>query len=155
MSRLSLALAALIACCTAAAAVEPAEQLANPELEARARAISSGLRCLVCQNETIDESNATLAHDLRAFLRERLTAGDSDEKAVAAIVKRYGDFVLLRPPVRPATWPLWFGPLAILGLGGLGTTIWLRRRPAGVVPPAPLTDLEQERIESLMREAER
>ena len=123
--------------------------------QARYETLTQELRCPMCQNNSIADSNAGIAADLRTELRGLIAAGKSDEEIRAFMTARYGDFVLLRPPVRPATWPLWFGPLAIRGLGGLGTTIWLRRRPAGVVPPAPLTDLEQERIESLMREAER
>ena len=86
-----------------ALAVEPAERLPDPAMEARARAVSAELRCLVCQNESIDESHADLAHDIRVLVRERLSAGDTDAQATAAVVSRYGDFVLLRPPVKPAT----------------------------------------------------
>ena len=118
-----------------AIAVEPSEQLKDPALEARARAISSGLRCLVCQNETIDESNASLAHDIRILLRERLTAGDTDDQAVRAIVARYGEFVLLNPPLQPATYVLWFGPVAVLLAGLAGGVVWLRRRPTRPSPP--------------------
>src|SRR5262249_45079106 len=92
---------------SAALAVEPNEMLSDPTLEARARDISKGLRCLVCQNESIDDSGADLAHDLRVLVRERLTAGDSDAQVVDYLVKRYGDFVLLKPPVAPRTWLLW------------------------------------------------
>ena len=137
-------------------AVEPGEQLKNPALEARARAISSELRCLVCQNETIDESNASLAHDIRILLRERLTAGDTDEQAVKAIVNRYGDFVLLDPPVKPATYVLWFGPLAILLAGLLGGMAWMKRRvPARMKLIMPLTPDERRRLDSILREADR
>ena len=138
-----------------ARAVQPNERLADPALEARARAISSGLRCLVCQNETIDESDAGLAHDIRMLLRERLTAGDTDAQAVQAIVSRYGDFVLLNPPVRPATYVLWFGPVAILLAGLLGTAIWLRRRGAAAEAMAPLSADEQTRLAAMLREPER
>ena len=131
-------------------AVEPSERLGDPALEARARAISGELRCLVCQNESIDESGASLAHDIRVFLRERLSAGDSDAQAMGAVVSRYGDFVLLRPPVKPATWLLWFGPVTLLGLGFVGTVVWLRRRP--VVPPAPLSAAEQAELAKLMKD---
>jgi cytochrome c-type biogenesis protein CcmH len=135
-------------------AVEPSEQLKNPELEARARAISAELRCLVCQNETIDESNASLAHDIRVLLRERLTAGDTDEQAIQAIVNRYGEFVLLNPPVRPATYLLWFGPATILLLGLLGTGLWLRRRGVSQETARPLTADERRRLEAILRESE-
>ena len=138
-----------------AMAVEPGEQLKNPALEARARQISAGLRCLVCQNETIDESNASLAHDLRILLRERLTAGDTDDQAVKAIVDRYGDFVLLDPPVKPATYVLWFGPLAILLLGLLGGIVWMRRRAGTAESMTPLTPDEQRQLDSILREADR
>lgn len=130
-------------------AVLPDERLADPALEARARAISRDLRCVVCQNESIDDSNADLARDIRRLLRERLVAGDSDKQAVAYLVARYGDFVLLRPPVRADTWLLWFGPFALLVLGGGGVAFALRRRrPA----PPPLTAEEQVRLERLMKE---
>lgn len=149
---LALALLALVA--APAVAVEPSEQLKNPALEARAREISSGLRCLVCQNETIDESGASLAHDIRILLRERLTAGDTDEQAVKAIVDRYGEFVLLDPPVRPATYVLWFGPGVILLAGLLGGIAWLRRR-AGTAEAAPLSPDERRRLDTILREADR
>jgi cytochrome c-type biogenesis protein CcmH len=138
-----------------AMAVEPGEQLKHPGLEARARAISAGLRCLVCQNETIDESGAALAHDIRMFLRERLTAGDTDEQAVKAIVDRYGEFVLLNPPVRPETYILWFGPVVILLGGLLGGIVWLRRRAATAKVADPLSTDERRRLEVILREADR
>ena len=145
--RLLLALFLLAA---PAFAVQPDERLADPALEARARALSRELRCIVCQNESIDDSNATLAKDIRLLLRERLVAGDSDAQAKAFLVARYGDFVLLRPPVRIETWLLWFGPFALLALGGLAAFATLRRRrPA---PPAPLTPEEQAKLDALLRE---
>jgi len=150
-----LLLALLALASLPALAVEPGEQLKNPALEARARTLSGGLRCLVCQNETIDESGASLAHDIRVLLRERLTAGDTDEQAVRAIVDRYGEFVLLDPPVRPATYVLWFGPLAVL-LGGLiGGAVWLRRRAATTEAAVPLSPDERSRLDTLLREADR
>src|SRR3954470_11398863 len=99
------ALAVLLSLCCAAPAhaVEPGEKLSDPALEARAREISKELRCLVCQNESIDDSGAELAHDLRVLVRERLVAGDSDPEVVAYLQRRYGDFVLLKPPVSPRT----------------------------------------------------
>nr|WP_283949545.1 cytochrome c-type biogenesis protein [Limobrevibacterium gyesilva] len=145
----------LLALAGAALAVTPSERLADPALEARAREISKGLRCLVCQNESIDDSNADLAHDVRVKLRERLLAGDSDAQAVQFIVDRYGDFVLLQPPMRPATYVLWFGPGAVLLLAAGGMAIAFRRRHAtdDAVPP-PLSDAERERLDRLMRETE-
>jgi cytochrome c-type biogenesis protein CcmH len=150
-----LALVLLLFASLLAQAVEPNEQLKNPALEGRARAISSELRCLVCQNETIDESGASLAHDIRMLLRERLTAGDTDEQAVKAIVDRYGDFVLLNPPVRPGTYVLWFGPVVILLGGLLGGMVWLRRRAATTEALEPLSPDERRRLNTILREADR
>jgi cytochrome c-type biogenesis protein CcmH len=134
-----------------AVAVEPNEMLADPALEARAREISRGLRCVVCQNESIDESNADLAHDLRILVRERLVAGDSDEHVVQYIVDRYGDFVLLRPPVKPATYLLWASPVILLLTAAVLIAIYLRRhRRIGAAPP-PLTAEEQARVDALLK----
>ena len=111
-----------------ARAVLPSEQLADPDLEARARAISAELRCLVCQNQTIDDSNADLAHDLRVLLRQRLSAGDTDAQAIDFIVKRYGNYVLLKPPFTAETLLLWLGPFLFLLAGGGGVAFYLRGR---------------------------
>jgi cytochrome c-type biogenesis protein CcmH len=135
-----------------AGAVEPSERLADPALEARARALSQTLRCLVCQNESIDESDASLAHDIRVLLRERLLAGDSDAAARQFIVARYGDFVLLKPPLEPATLVLWFGPVVVLVAGGLGVVLYLRRRLKEEA--APLTEAERERLKRILRETD-
>ncbi len=137
-----------------ALAVEPSERLANPALEARAEAIGSTLRCLVCQNESIEESNASLAHDIRVLLRQRLLAGDTDAQARQAIVSRYGEFVLLDPPVRPATYVLWFAPAGLLVLGFIGITIWMWRRPTSVPTVQPLNAAEQSRLERLLQETD-
>jgi cytochrome c-type biogenesis protein CcmH len=155
LRRGALALSLFLLAVVPVLAVEPGEQLKDPVLEARARAISGGLRCLVCQNETIDESNAGLAHDIRVLLRERLVAGDTDAQAVKAIVDRYGDFVLLNPPVRPATYVLWFGPMAILIGGLIGGAVWLRRRTDMAGSPAPLSAEEHSRLEAVLREVDR
>ena len=141
----------LLATAFAAYAVEPSERLADPALEARARAISGQLRCLVCQNESIDESGADLAHDIRMFVRERLAAGDSNPQAVQAVVNRYGQFVLLKPPVEPATYVLWYGPPALLVLGLAGSVIWLRRRQPSLAATEPLSAEEASRLDGLMR----
>jgi len=133
-----------------AGAVEPSERLADPALEARARALSQTLRCLVCQNESIDESDASLAHDIRVLLRERLLAGDSDAAARQFIVARYGDFVLLKPPLEPATLVLWFAPVLVLVAGGLGVVVYLRRRLKE--EEAPLSEAERERLARLLGE---
>jgi len=126
--------------------------LTDPALEARARAISKELRCLVCQNESIDESNADLAHDLRVLLRQRLAAGDTDRQAIDFIVKRYGNFVLLKPPVEPATYFLWFGPAAVLVIGAVGASLFVRRRNRARSEPAPLSAQERQRLDALLRE---
>jgi len=152
--RTLLALAFLISLGSVAFAVEPNERLADPALEARARALSGQLRCLVCQNESIDESGAPLAHDLRVLLRERIAAGDSDAQAVKFLTDRYGDFVLLKPPVEPATYVLWFGPIGVLVIAAGGGLVYLRRRKTLALAPAPLTDAEKKRLEGLMRESE-
>jgi cytochrome c-type biogenesis protein CcmH len=137
-----------------AGAVEPRERLADPALEARARTISGELRCLVCQNESIDESGADLAHDIRVLVRERLTAGDSDARAIEAVVNRYGAFVLLKPPIEPATYVLWFGPPALVLFGLAGTFIWLHRRQAAPADAAPLSPEESRRLAGLLRDNE-
>jgi cytochrome c-type biogenesis protein CcmH len=135
---------------TPAFAVLPSEQLADPKLEARARAISSELRCVVCQNQTIDDSDAELAHDLRVLLRQRLKAGDTDQQAIAYIVNRYGDYVLLKPPFEAETLLLWLGPLLVLVAGGIGVVFYLRRRQ-GLAAPA-FTAEEQARLDRLLKE---
>ena len=135
-----------------AVAVTPAERLPDPALEARARVLSQELRCLVCQNETIDESNADLAHDLRVLVRERLVAGDSDRQVLDYLVKRYGDYVLLKPPVKPETYALWFGAPALLALGGIGLVLAQRRRRSAADPAAPLSAEEEARLQRLLKE---
>ncbi len=135
-----------------AGAVEPSEMLKNPVLEARARKISSGLRCLVCQNESIDESNAELARDLRILVRTRLTAGDTNRQVVDYIVSRYGDFVLLKPPFKGITYVLWFGPGILLAGGLLGGVMFARRIKNKASRPPPLTLDEQARLKVIMDE---
>jgi cytochrome c-type biogenesis protein CcmH len=152
--RILVALSLLVAITFPALAVEPNERLADPVLEARAREISKNLRCLVCQNESIDESNADLAHDVRVLLRERLTAGDTDAQAVKFIVDRYGQFVLLRPPIEPATYVLWFGPALVVLLAAAGTALAVRNRRRDAQGPPPLNEAEQQRLARLMRESD-
>lgn len=133
-------------------AVEPSEMLDDPVLEQRAREISKGLRCLVCQNQAIDESNAELASDLRIIVRERLVAGDSDEETVNYIVARYGDWVLLNPPFKMTTLALWLGPLGIVGFAGLFYFKFLRRRPDVSAAALPLNEEENSRLEKILEE---
>lgn len=134
-----------------AGAVQPDEVLPDPKLEQRARELSLGLRCLVCQNQSIDDSNAPLARDLRVLVRERLVAGDSDPEVMQFVVARYGDYVLLRPPFDARTFLLWFGPLIVFLLGVAGVFLALRRRRA-VPAEAPLTDAEKRRLAALVKE---
>ena len=122
-------------------AVEPSERLADTALEARARGLSKELRCLVCQNQSIDESNADLAHDLRLLLRERLVGGDTDRQVLDYIAARYGVFVLLDPPFAPLTWVLWLTPpVLVLGGGGL---LLVRARRQRLEPPVPELSREE------------
>jgi len=137
-----------------ALAVEPSEMLKDPALEARARAISRELRCLVCQNQSIDDSNADLAHDLRMIVRERLSAGDSDAQVKAYLVARYGDFVLLDPPFEAKTLILWLGPALVLLLGAGGIYAALRRRPAAAAPETPLSEAERQRLADITAEGD-
>ena len=152
MRRLPIALA-LSLLAAPALAVLPHEMLPDPAQEARARALSREIRCQVCQNQSIDDSAAPLAADLRRIVRERITAGDSDEAVNDFLVRRFGDNVLMRPPVRPDTWPLWFGPVAILAIGALGLLLFLRRRPTSV-GAAPLAADEERRLARLLERKE-
>jgi len=120
----------------------------DPVLEARARALSAELRCMVCQNESIDESNAPLAHDLRVLVREHLKAGESDAAIRQYLVARYGDFILLKPPFKAETFLLWGTPLLVLLAGGLGIGLAARRRSS---QPAVLNEDEQARLADLLK----
>ena len=133
----------------AALAVKPSEMLADPKLEARARLLSEELRCMVCQNQSIDESDAELAGDLRVLLRERLVAGDSDEQVMDYIVSRYGEFVLLKPQFNLRNALLWGTPVLLL-LGG-GAFVFLSARSRRRPEPAALTKDEQEQLEAILR----
>ncbi len=149
---LLLALTGAVAPTNSARALQPDEVLADPALEARARDLSKGLRCLVCQNQSIDDSDADLARDLRILLRERLAAGDSDAQVIAFLTARYGDFVLLKPPVTPVTWALWFGPAALLLIGAGGIVLGLRRRKAADAELDALTDDERAQLAALLKD---
>jgi cytochrome c-type biogenesis protein CcmH len=133
-------------------AVQPGEMLQDQVLEARARAISQGLRCLVCRNENIDDSDAMLARDLRILLRERLVAGDSDAQAVAYIVDRYGEYVLLNPTLTGSTVILWLaGPAMLLAGAGMALAA-LRRRARLAEPELAISPEETARLEQLLRD---
>lgn len=134
---------------TPAFAVNPDEVLDDPALEARARTLSAELRCMVCQNQSIDDSNADLARDLRLLVRERLEAGDSDEAVLDYVVSRYGEFVLLRPRFSPHTWILWGAPFILVVAGGFALWRLSARRRA---PDRPLSDAEERRLEKLLSE---
>jgi cytochrome c-type biogenesis protein CcmH len=131
-----------------AIAVQPDEVLKDPALERRARDISSELRCLVCQNQSIDDSDAPLAKDLRLVVRDRLQAGDSDREVRDFVVQRYGEFVLLKPAFGLHTALLWLGPVLVLGAGGTGLLLMLRRRRT--VPPPPLSLEECAALEAVL-----
>lgn len=131
-------------------AVNPDEMLADPALEARARMISEELRCLVCQNESIDDSDADLAHEIRVLVRERITAGDSDAEVVQYLVARYGEFVLLKPVLAPHTLVLWVAAPTILIIGGVVLFV-LGRRRRGTVTEAVLSTEEQQALDDLQR----
>lgn len=146
--RLVLALLAALVLGTPAFAVQPDEVLKDPALEQRAREISSGLRCLVCQNQSIDDSDAQLAKDLRLLVRERLVAGDSDEQVRDFLVQRYGEFVLLKPTFSAHNMLLWLTPLIVLVLGGIGAYTALKRRPQAA---ATLNEEEQKALEALLK----
>ena len=148
-----LVLALALAAAPQALAVQPDEILADPALEARARVLSKELRCMVCQNQSIDDSDADLASDLRVLVRERLRAGDSDRQVVDYVVSRYGDFVLLRPPLKATTYALWFGtPLAlVLAVVAIVAYYRNRQRRVGEVA-APLSAADEERLARVLED---
>jgi cytochrome c-type biogenesis protein CcmH len=153
-ARAILVLLSLIVASAAAYAVQPNEVLPDPALEARARGLSANLRCLVCQNQSIDDSDAPLARDLRLLVRERLVAGDSDAEVTRFLVARYGEFVLLRPPLGWHTLMLWLTPVLLLMLaaGGIGWRL-VKARGQHIAPAqSPLTADEQARLASLMKD---
>jgi cytochrome c-type biogenesis protein CcmH len=147
----AFALLIVLVASAAAWAVEPDEVLSDPVLEARARAISKELRCMVCQNESIDDSQAPLAHDLRVLVRERLKAGDSDAQITSFLVARYGEFVLLRPPLSWHTLALWGTPPGVLLLGiVMIIVVERRRRTASPLAGATLSPTEEARVAELL-----
>ncbi len=142
-----------------AIAVEPGEVLSDPALEARARALSKELRCMVCQNQSIDDSEAPLARDLRMLVRERLQAGESDRHVIDFLVARYGEFVLLRPRFSWHTALLWLGPAAMLVIGACGIIVLARRYRANfhraITEQDKLTAAEAARLSDILRSGER
>jgi cytochrome c-type biogenesis protein CcmH len=161
MSRLRTALAAiLLVFCTIAAplsvhAVQPDEVLPDAGQEARARALSAQLRCMVCQNQSIDDSDAELARDLRLLVRERIVAGDSDDAVIAYLVDRYGEFVLLKPLLTARNLVLWSTPFAVLLIGGVAFLAYARRRPVPGAPAATTLSADEEaRLARLLDERE-
>ena len=149
-----LVLAVFLATTGPAQAVNPDEVLPDPVLEERARDLSTELRCLVCQNQSIDDSDAPLAKDLRVLIRQRLTAGDSDAQVIDFVVARYGEFVLLRPRFAPHTWALWLGPPALLIFAALIIVRSFRRRhsEAAATIDAPLSAAEKKKLKKIMSE---
>ena len=147
----SVALLLLLALAAPAHAVEPGEMLKSPALESRARDVSTGLRCLVCQNESIDESHADLARDIRLLVRQRLLAGDSNSQVSDYLVARYGQFILLKPPFETQTLLLWGTPVIVLVVGGIGIAFAVRGRKAPMRDPArPLSEAERMRLDELL-----
>ena len=135
---------------TVAGAVEPGEMIDDPRLEQQAREVSKDLRCVVCQNQSIDDSNAELAQDMRRVVRDKVREGWSNERIKEFMVDRYGDYVLLDPPMKPKTYILWFGPLVLLLAAVAAAVGYYRRRDTG--KPRPLSAEEKRRVEALMKE---
>jgi len=146
-----LVLALLALTCLPAYAVQPDEVLPDPALEGRARALSRDLRCMVCQNQSIDDSDAPLARDLRLLVRERLKAGDSDSQVINFLVSRYGEFVLLKPRFAAHTALLWAVPALVLIAGAILAAFTFRRRALPAAPPPGLTAEEAERVQKLLQ----
>ena len=149
MRRLLLA-ACLLLAAFPALAVNPDEVLSDPALEARARALSAELRCMVCQNQSIDDSNAELARDLRLLVRERLKNGDSDQAVIDYVVSRYGEFVLLNPRLRGETLLLWGAPVVLFLAGATAMLLFVRRR-GGKPTGTPLSDAERAELERALK----
>ena len=143
-------MALALAGASSAWAVQPDEILSNPALEARARALSRELRCMVCQNQSIDDSDAPLARDLRILVRERLKAGDRDAQVLEFLTSRYGEFVLLKPSLSWHNALLWLAPLLVLLTGGAGLVLALRRKRAATIDTIPLSTDEERRIQELI-----
>jgi cytochrome c-type biogenesis protein CcmH len=153
LSRIITGVTVLLLCLMSAAhAVEPDEKLADPALEARARGLTAELRCVVCQNQSVDDSDAPLAKDIRVLVRERITAGDTDEEVIDYIVARYGRFVLLKPPLSGDTVMLWFGPGVLLVLGLALAYLYVRRLNRAPLAPQPLSPAEEDAVKRIIEE---
>lgn len=150
MKSLLAVAAVVLSLCGSAIAVQPDEVLSDPALETRARGLSRELRCMVCQNQSIDDSDAPLARDLRLLVRERLKAGDSDRQVIDFLVARYGDFVLLNPRITPHSIWLWLLPFGVLLLSAAGLIVHLRRRGIVGAETAPLSAEEQRQVTALL-----
>ena len=151
-----LLLACMASLTLAARATEPDEVLVDPEKEARARAITRELRCVVCQNQSVDDSEAPLAKDIRTLVRERIVAGDNDAQVRAFVVSRYGQYVLLRPPFGVDTALIWIGPFALFGVALIVAAVYLRRaRPADSAQSASLSAEEERRLDAMLKDDQR
>lgn len=145
-------LVALLALAAPAFAADPSEMLKDPVLEKRAENLGHNLRCLVCQSESIEDSNADLARDLRVIVRERINMGETDAQVMEFVVDRYGDYVLLKPPFKLSTLVLWLGPFAFLLAGVAAAVAFYRRRAGAPAQPAPLTAEEKRRLDALLKD---
>jgi len=155
--RLLIPLLAALALATQAIAVQPDERLSDPALEERARDLSAQLRCVVCPNQDIDSSNAPLARDLRVLVRDRLLEGDTNQEVLDHLVARYGDFVLLRPPIQSNTLVLWGLPVVVFLVGGIGAAVYLRSRsrmPVTATKAAPLSAEEEAELAAYLKARE-
>jgi cytochrome c-type biogenesis protein CcmH len=154
MMKRAIAIVFILLASAPAHAVLPDEVLADPVLESRARALSKNIRCLVCQNQSIDNSNADLARDLRILVRERLKSGDSDRQILDFLIARYGDFIMLKPPFKGITFLLWFGPAIVFVASVSGLFVYFRRRRSALAEPSDskpsLSSAERDRLASLL-----
>ncbi len=151
MKQLAVILSLILGLAGPVFAVNPDEVLSDPAMEARARDISAGLRCVVCRGENIDESNASIARDLRILVRDRLKAGDSNDQVVQYVVDRYGEYVLMKPTTGGANLILWLAGPALLLVALAGASVYLRRRSKATDPALALSDEEQARLDELMK----
>ena len=154
MMKRAIAIVFILLASAPAHAVLPDEVLADPVLESRARALSKNIRCLVCQNQSIDNSDADLARDLRILVRERLKSGDSDRQILDFLIARYGDFIMLKPPFKGITFLLWFGPAIVFVASVSGLFVYFRRRRSALAEPSDskpnLSSAERDRLASLL-----